>query len=272
MKDEDFMASVEAPPEPTTSATPAEPSAPAAPAASPVAASTPSTPAAPAAEPKPAAATPEAPVGATPQVPATPPATPVAAEPPPPFSVELEQAPAAQPTAQAPTARLTPEQLVERLTAEYQFDEQTREALLDDAPAALPRILAQQHVRMAQEVVATIAKVLPSIVQNMMQQGATRQTFTQKFYGKWPGLRQHHAFVDKALKTYRALNPGLTLDELVQQVGLHASVALKLPIEGVTPPQAPAPAPTAFTPASPGGGGSPPPPTPNVWDQFIEEA
>lgn len=283
---DDFLNNLETPPAdvPAPAAAPSEPAAAAPPA--PIPAASPPSPPATSSQtpvtpsPTPPVAAPTAtvaapPVGAAPTVPATstPAPTPPVEEPPP-FSVELT-APAASPapvaTPPGGAARLTPEQLVEQLAKSYALDEQTREAYLDNAPEVLPKLLATQHVRVAREVLGTLQKILPGIVSNLVKQGGTRQTFTQKFYGRWPALKPHHKTVENALRVHRALNPGATLEELVEQVGLATSVSLKLPIEGVSPPAATAPAaPAPFTPAAPTAG-APPAPAKSPWEELIEE-
>lgn len=278
MKDgeDDFLNNLETPPAaspPDTAAAPPEPAAATTPTAAPAASPPSPDPAAP--QPTPPPPTPPAPspaaapsAGATPTVPAP------AATPPeelPPFSVELGTPVNPSAPAATPPGRLTPEQLVAQLAQSYQLDEQTREAWLDNAPEVLPKLLAQQHVRVAKEILGTLQKVLPGIVGNLVKQGSTRQNFTQAFYKRWPTLRSHHKAVEQAIRVQRSVNPGATLEELIEQVGLTVSVMNKLPIEGVTPPAVSAPgAPAPFTPAAPTGA-APAAPAKSVWEQLIEQ-
>lgn len=164
-------------------------------------------------------------------------------------------------------------QAIVDLTKHYSLDEKTREAYLEDPSAVLPKLLAQAHVNAVDAALHMVQQFLPQALQGYTSQAETQRSLTQRFYDRWPALRAHHPTVTKLLKAHRAVSPQDTLEELIENVGLQASVKLKLPLQGVVAaPAATQPSqPSPFTPAAPGGATRPKPASSNVWAEFTEE-
>src|SRR5688572_20489620 len=214
----------------------------------------PTPPATPAQPQQPTAPPAVAPAAIPPAAAATPPAAPPAAAPAP--AQPAAPAAAAQPTAPAVEQQpLTPEKLGEayqayeknilpQLEKQYALSpEQARE--LDENPAsAIPKLMARVHYQAHVAAFTGIMSQLPQIVQMVMEKGSEVTAAEKKFFDRWPLLQdsKHKQTLDNVLRSYRAANPNVTTEDMIEKAGLIAMISL-----GLDPtPQATAPAgPTA---------------------------
>lgn len=197
-------------------------------------------------------------------------------------------APAAELDSPAPTPNATgpisPEQVqkwrseaIDKLAGQYAIDDATR-AQLEEAPATvIPRLLARLHVDMVDTMYRVISQAVPNIVRQQATAQDSHRSFTTKFGERWPQLKSHYGKVNDILKVHRQLNPSDSEADLIEKVGLQASVMLKLPIASSGQMAVPSVASVApaltFTPASPAGGSRATASTPSrtVWEELIEE-
>lgn len=254
-----------------------------APAATPSAAAQPSTPqpTSPTAPVPPATA---ATGNASPVPPAQPSSTAPASEPTP---APVEQTPSPELTEQS--QQLTPETLKQfeeqamvELGKMYTLTpEQLAKVETDGLHTVLPQMLARAHINMMNSAMRLIQQQTPTMFKSFYSTEQAKKVFATKLYGAFPALKDAKAapVVRDLLKRARALDPSMSMDDLIQVVGSQASVKLKLPVGGGTgavPPTPPAsPAPT-FAPAAPAARPTPPPvaakPMTGVnWSELVEE-
>lgn len=227
------------------------------------------------------------PVEPTPQEPpaAETPPTPAAEEPPAPTEPQAPE-PAPEPRAEqsAEQRQEARRRALEMLERDYELDEETRNAFNENPAEALPKLAAQVHMRLLDDVYQAMYQTFPQLYQQMQGVDSVKQTFTQAFDSEWPGLKQHRQEVQRSIQLIRAQDPNRQLSEkdLINEAGVMTALRLRLPVDQLRgtqagsgeqqPAQPAAPAPRPFTPASPGGGR----PAPaggggNPWAEFVED-
>lgn len=230
---------------PTQAATPTgAPAAPAAPAASPAAA---------------------APVAAAPGQPA--PSAPVASE------EGVAPPPAASPT-QAPAqpafdySKWRTEQ-VTQLQEQYKISDDDASALLTEPEVVLPKLLAEHHVRVMEQVLTSVQQMVPRVLEQHTYAVTREQAAKQQFLAVNSDLADPR--FERAIatfgQTFRSLNPNATGEEAARAVGnlVRAAYGMTPPNPGVgQPPAATPPAQMPTQPFAPvrGGGGGPAPAAP----------
>lgn len=244
--------------------------------------------------PAPASATPEAspPSTPAPAVPPTPPAeqapAPAAAQPPVvpatpavPVVQPAQPAPTAQPTqapASEPTADSTQlrEAFRSQLEQRYALSEDDSDMFISDPGKVVPKLAANLHLGVTEAVTYGLMNVLPQLFDQFLAQREQNSKDEQEFFGKWPTLNteQGRAQVKSIGQAWRAANPSAPKEEFIRSVGAMASIALQIPIPGITEA---APLPASNTPppapAAPGGAAPLPPKaaSTNLFAQIAEE-
>ena len=194
-----------------------------------------------------------------------------------------EPAELAEPAEQPDWEKLRQEAL-QQLREEYRLDEEAARRFEADPAATLPELAAQLHVRVYDAVFASIQQMIPQMVEAVLAQRERVQSFEQRFFERWPQLREHKATVERFLQAYRMAVPTASEDELIRNVGAQAVIALQLPIEAKQQEpaqQAPAPEPSPQAVGRERKGARPaptvptPPPQPqqtgNIWEELIHE-
>lgn len=168
---------------------------------------------------------------------------------------EQETPPAeAEPVQQeAPTQ--TPEQLAEmrmaaeeQLTTYFALSDEDAEKLIERPQEVLPKLAAKVYLDVYDAVMKGVQTVLPQMVVGLQRQKEVESRAESAFYDKWKGLntQQGRELVNRLGMMYRQLNPRANLDQFIQDVGLQASIQLRLPIEGYTTQSAPSQVPSAI--------------------------
>lgn len=193
----------------------------------------------------------------------------------PPAEVKSEPAPPKQPVE-------SPEELAEKRRkwredsekrlAEImagQLSQEDVEALRIEPEKVLPKVLAKASMDMYDAVVSSVVQRIPTMFSELEMQRRQAQEAEEAFFKAWPQLRdpKYKEVLDRTVAVYRQVNPQAPLEQAIQEVGVMASVALRLPIAGAEKPVEAAPArqkrvepqKPAYVPASPGAGGSPVP-------------
>lgn len=175
-------------------------------------------------------------------------------------------------------------QAVEMLEREYALDDRMKAEFNDDPASALPKLAAQVHMRLMDDVYGAMYQTFPQLYQRMQGVDSVRQSFTQDFDKTWPGLKQHRQEVQRSIQLIRAQDPNrqLSNEDLINEAGVMTALRLRVPTDQARgqaqtqqsqssgAPQEPAPKP--FTPASPGGGSQVPASRgDNPWAQFVED-
>lgn len=196
---------------------------------------------------------------------------PPAEEEPPAEAPPVEEPPPATAAAPQPTEEITPEETQtqdftemrakaeEELAQYYQLSEEDATAFQESPTQFLPKLASRMYLHMYENVVNGIMSALPQMIKNVQAQETAQTTAEQKFYDRWKKLdsEQGRAMVRKFGTAYRTANPETTLDDFIQDVGIQAMVALRLPIEGYEPPVQEETPPTNV-PSSPPAGASRP--------------
>ncbi|MGW8177713.1 MAG: hypothetical protein ACWGQW_02795 [bacterium] len=218
--------------------------------------------------------------------------TPAAEEPQEPV---VQQAATPQPVAQpeppaAPTApaTITEEQraqmrnaAAEELQKRYAMDDATALQLRDSPEEVLPKLAANMYLDIFEQVTQSIMQHLPTIVQGTMATQQAQKEGENAFFSRWKALdtpegRQKAIMFGKA---YRQAYPNAPKEQFIEDVGLQAMVAMRLPIEGYGA-QAPAGNPPVVqaprTPASPTSAPTSQPgrssnPFTQLADEFLQE-
>lgn len=194
-------------------------------------------------------------------------------EPTPPQEPEQPQAPV---VSDEEVAKLR-ERYVDDLSNRYKMSEEDSDKFLTDVNSVLPRLAAEMHANVVQEVTQmftnSLQTMLPPMMEQYTTQRETRQRGEQEFYGQWPELKGHEDRVRQIVSSYRQLNPQANREQVFRDAGIQAwmavgldpaSLAAKLTPEPEPTPQPVAPPPPA--PANPGGTNVAPP-APNL-NQF----
>jgi hypothetical protein len=108
-------------------------------------------------------------------------------------------------------------------------DEQVQE-LEDNPKEAFPRLAAKLHLEAQLAAVQQITRVLPTMLRHITEQQTQAKTFEDQFFQRWPALSEQYQYVTQVTQMYRAANPAATAKDVIENVGLHAMLSLKLPI------------------------------------------
>lgn len=207
------------------------------------------------------------------------PEVPASAEEPP-----KEEPPVEQPAVEIP-APLDPARLqadfdkwrgdAEKLLAEqhYNLTEDQAEEFDANPSAVMPVLAAKLHMEVLQQSVALIARMIPSIMQNVQTLQTDQNSKEEKFFEQWPELKVHRDEVVRHGSVYVQMNPGASFDEFVRDVGAQVAIAKKVDLSA-RQPIVEAPKVAAYKPiASAGGAGATQPDAkPGVFGQLYEDA
>jgi hypothetical protein len=174
---------------------------------------------------------PEAPAPSVAVVPPVPPNL----EPPP--LAPVAQSPAPQPIPAQPAQPPQPsydelrEAARKELEVRYSLSKEDADAMISEPETVIPRLMSQMYLDVYDNVLRSMQVFLPQMVQHVNSQDVVQQRDENDFYTAWPKLREHGVAVAQVGRTYRQLNPMATKEQFIQDVGLHASIALKVPVE-----------------------------------------
>lgn len=160
-----------------------------------------------------------------------------------------------------------------RLTGEYQFDEDTAARLQTEPELVLPELAAKMHMQVMQQVVETVQRMMPSMVQPVLQ-NTTREAEAATFFTSHNSdLNLNDAATRSAIQeagiAFRKMNPKATPEEAAKGIGQMVRVARGLP----TPPPAVKEKASPHRPAAAGARGSSASskPAANQWSELLDE-
>ena len=162
--------------------------------------------------------------------------------------------PTPQPVPEAPVVDLVAirAQTLTELESAYQLGEEDKELLQTSPELALPKLAAQLHVRMFENIWGAVTSKLPQVIQILQQSGQTQDSAKVEFYKAWPQLAdaKYNDVVGRVASVYRQVNPEASLEEAIKATGMQASVMLGFSLEKEPPKQEPTPRPAPpHTPA-----------------------
>ena len=192
----------------------------------------------------------------------------------PPAQAQPQAAPPPAPVA-APPPGLSADEVRSRrlsdLERAYAFNSDEAVELVSAPEKILPKLAARLHMDIMEQAVRSIAAVMPQVVAQQMQSVEEGRNAQTEFFKRWPDLNkaEYQEQLGRIASLYRRANPTAPVDQMIQEVGAAASVALRV-IPGqpaaanVPPPTAPA------RPPLPGVGAAPPPQR-NTFELMAEE-
>lgn len=163
----------------------------------------------------------------------------------------------------------------------YGMSDDDAKALFETPEKVLPALAAKVHLEVVQNVLGTLAQILPSQIAAVQQVQTQQKALLDDFWTSHPTLdpKADHAAVMQLAQLFRVQNPNASFDEFKRVVGSQAMVMLnKLPAASgtparvVTPPGAPRtpahkPAGQGTSPLAPTGQASPN----DFWGAFSEQ-
>lgn len=144
-----------------------------------------------------------------------------------------EEVPEEQPQEQQP--QWTPEQLheardqaVKQLTDSYQLSEDEAELLETEPAQAFPKMAAELHTRVYENVIQNVMQMLPTAMTNVLTQRDTVQKREETFYAEYPELREYSPQVTQIAQLWRQMNPEADSARARKEIGKIAMSALDL--------------------------------------------
>lgn len=193
---------------------------------------------------------------------------------------EVPAAPAADTQQTAPTAPAAPNNVGEQpqqaqepvdmeaqrqrafdeLTKHYALTPEQTEQVLAEPEKVLPQMAAKIFMDAYATLMSQMQAGLPQMIDHRVTQRTTEQQAADDFYRRWPQLQGDANFeeVMRIGRVYRSLYPDATKEDFIENVGMQAHFALKIPIEQEQKAQAaPAAQAAPSAPPAPAGVASP---------------
>lgn len=216
---------------------------------------------------------PTAPVEAQPQPP-TPPAEPVAPAPQTPPPAPAPEPPPAQAPQQALDYSSWRTQQIGNLEKHYALDTETAQALLTEPETVLPRLAAQVHLEVTENVLKAVHQMVPGLIQEINRSTVVETQAENAFFDRNPDLKGvDRAKIIQIGAMFRQVNPNADADTAIATIGSMVRTALGISAPQVSdaPPPPVAPPLQPFAPARGGGGGTAPraPAQGNPWADLI---
>jgi hypothetical protein len=171
------------------------------------------------------------------------------------------------------TYRTSREAAVNEVQNKYLMTEEEKDEFILNPDKILPKLAANLYVDVFESVLGAVNEMLPGRVQQLNGISLEAAQKTEQFYDAWPDLKtvKGQEQIMRIGQVYRSLNRDATSEEFIRDVGTQASVALGIPIPGITAlasvEETPAP---AFKPGGPGGAAIPVASDPRESDNQFE--
>jgi hypothetical protein len=159
------------------------------------------------------------------------------------------------------------------LEKSYALPAEQATQLLTEPEVVLPKLAAQVHQAVAEQVLAQIQHMLPQAVTQISAAQVRESEAKQAFYGRWPELQGYEQQVLAAGAMFRQINPAAPKEQAIEAIGTLAMQALGLQRaqQQAAPAPSAAPIPKPFQPAGMGASGvRPQAPPPTVWDDMMQ--
>jgi len=175
----------------------------------------------------------------------------------------------------------------DQIKEKFALTEEQEDLLVQSPNKVLPGIVADLYLDLFDSIMGGFQQQIPGMIRQVIQRDQVQTEQADAFYGAWPQLNktEYQPTVDRIAQNYRTLNPQASSEDAIKEIGAHAWVALRLPLEdlavqagsGTTTVETP-----AATPRKPAGRGSAgtvtevlKPKTDNAFtqlaDEFLEE-
>jgi hypothetical protein len=201
-----------------------------------------------------------------------------------PATQSAEQSAATPATQEATGAAVGGTQFIERLRGEldksrdkfeevlatsvYGMTEEEGSEVMVNAHQILPKLAARIHLEVTQNILGTMAQILPGVVHGVNEATRQQADLTNQFFQRWPDLKKDTDYgeVMNLARTFRAQYPQASAKEMIEHVGAMAIVKLgRLPAAAPAAPVAQAPGVAAYRPAATVPGSVQPAPVQDFW-------
>ena len=115
-----------------------------------------------------------------------------------------------------------------QLMEQYALSQEDADSFVTEPEAIIPGKLADLHMAVTYSVMEGIRSALPGWIEAVNAETGRVSEEQGVLFEAFPQLKDHVDATEKALATYRQLNPGATRDEVVAKGGAMAMVALGL--------------------------------------------
>jgi hypothetical protein len=124
------------------------------------------------------------------------------------------------------------------LEKRYALSPEDADAMISEPEKVLPKLASQMYLDIYESVMSSMQALLPQAVHQVTYVSARNQKDESDFYGTWPALKneQFQNDVLRIGKMYRQMNPQASKEQFIQEVGVQAMLALKLPLPNMAPP------------------------------------
>lgn len=161
----------------------------------------------------------------------------------------------------------------------YSIDEETANAYLANPAEVLPKLAADMHIGIMENVVAVMKQMVPQLITQISTQTAREGKLDEAFYGAWPQLNtaELRKQVDDAKILYKNQYPQATMKKMIADVGMMVAIQNNLgPTIQTDEPSGDQPDGNVrpFVPAAPGAQTPPaakPVKSDNLYENFAEE-
>jgi hypothetical protein len=142
-------------------------------------------------------------------------------------------------------------QMSEALSKSYELSDDDVVLLASEPEKVFPKLAAKLHVEVLEAAVNGIMSQVPGVVARELDRQRMVIQSKNAFFSRWPQLAAHEQAVQKVATMYRQMNPTTPMEQAIEEIGLQASVMLRLPVEGLpgTQVQNPAPVTPGIPPA-----------------------
>lgn len=153
-------------------------------------------------------------------------------------------------------------------TSVYGMSEEEGSETLVNPHQILPKLAARIHMEVTQNILGTMAQILPGVVHGVNEATRQQADLTNQFFERWPDLKKEADYgeVMNLARTFRAQYPQASAKEMIEHVGAMAIVKLgRLPAAAPAAPVAQAPGTPAYRPAATVPGAVQPAPVQDFW-------
>lgn len=144
----------------------------------------------------------------------------------------------------------------EQLKESYRLTDEQADKLLENPDEVLPDMAAQIYVDVFEGVMQTMQAQFPQMMEMYEQQRQNAKKSEDEFYSQFPKLRGHEDTVDRIAQAYRQVNPNVSREKFIKEVGAQAHWALGVPVKDEAQAQGQQESP--HKPAAPGNRGQAP--------------
>lgn len=172
-------------------------------------------------------------------------------------------------------------QVESQLTQLYELEPEDAELFQMEPEKVLPKLAAKLHMNVLEAMHEGVRGMLPTMIQQVTQQQQAQEKYVGAFFEAWPALNDEKYMdtVVRVVENYKRSNPQAPVEQVINEAGAAAMIALRLPLEQQQQQQMqpvqqqqqvnnPPPSPAA---TGTSGGRSPEPVSDNIFERLSEE-